>query len=170
MHQLFVFYEHIPKTWTTRYRAIGIRLSPPPRRNTGLSSRSCCCITPQFFIHRTDAAANRLDHIDGHTIPGLFVRLGVRGNSKDFVDLAVLEALQAQALPRHGPTDASAALYNTLCAAGFQRMRNIAANPAALERGCKAQVYGISRRCRLISDPGVLANQQHTGSLRFVVG
>ena len=70
------------------------------------------------LVHGPDAPANGLDHCDGDAVACLLVGLGVRVDGEDLVDLLIVKALQAQALPGHQAADASAALHNALHTGG----------------------------------------------------
>ena len=99
----------------------------------------------------------------------MFIRLSVRGDGEKAVDLTLVEALKAEALPGHEATNASAPLHEPLNSAGCHSMRNIMPNTATLAV-CSSitQLYCIARIRLFVAALSGLFDQQHTGSLPWV--
>ena len=73
----------------------------------------------KFRICCADAAANGFYDRHGHAVASLLVCLRIGVDSEDLVDLILGEALQAETLPRHQPSDSAAARYDALDATGL---------------------------------------------------
>ena len=115
------------------------------------------------------AVADGLNHVDGHTVACLLICLGVRGDSKDLVDLFLIKALESQAFPGHQASNTSAAFHYPL------ERGNIVGDSFSYPSGTGftarvGHVHTVTGYGFLISLFRSIPNQQHSGPFRPMVG
>ena len=74
-------------------------------------------LCPDLCICLPKKRSDGFDHVDGHSISGLFIKLAVRSILFYAVNLPVIKPLQPQTLPRHQPPD-SAPIGNSMPVCG----------------------------------------------------
>ena len=98
----------------------------------------------------------------------MFIRLGVRGDGQQAVDLVLLKALEPKALPGHQAADSPAPFHNALDAGGIMGQLAYPA-PSGLAAGV-AQVHAVAGDGLLVALFGRLPDHQHPRTLRPMVG
>ena len=125
----------------------------------------------EFRIRCADAAANGFYDRHGHTVAGLLIRLRIRVDSEDLVDLILVETLQAKTLPRHQPADSAAAQDNAVCVRRVHRMGNACKHTAAARIAAReAEIDGIAFMRFLVAFLRCFLNVENAGILPFEVG
>ena len=125
----------------------------------------------EFRICCADAAANGFYDRHSYAVASLLIRLRIRIDGEDLVNLILAETLQTETLPRHQPADSAAAQDNAVCVRCVHRMGNARKHtPAARIAARETEVDGIAFMRFLVAFLRCFLNVENAGILPFEVG